>query len=186
MPALRRLAFISRTLAFLAPRPESQSLRVKAVLCSTAVALLLPPVLAQKVNQQKEIGSEQTNSTSLANLSIPKTETQASILKTYPTRSSSVSEDLASLRNPFSPPTGFGLSQASLAPIIKIKGFSGRGDTTRPVAFLSVNNASDTFYQIGQDVGNGYRIVSILPGEKRVIISNGMNRYDYKLKVLKP
>ena len=103
-------------------------------------------------------------------------------LKPYPSEPQSAARDLAESRNPFAAPTALGSAQGVPGPLISIKGFALSKDQSEPTVFLSVNQSQDLIYQIGQEVGNGYRIVSIQPPKKLVIISDGINRLDYVFK----
>ena len=103
-------------------------------------------------------------------------------LKPYPSELQSAARDLAESRNPFAAPTALGSAQGIPGPLISIKGFARSKDESKPTVFLSVNQSQDLIYQIGQEVGNGYRIVSIEPSKKLVIISDGINRLDYVFK----
>ena len=105
-----------------------------------------------------------------------------SVLKPYPNEIQTASKDLADLRNPFAPPAALGSTQGIAAPLITIKGFATSKFDPNPRAFLSINNSEDNEYQIGQDIGKGYRIVEIDPETQKVIVSDGINRYDYILK----
>ena len=110
------------------------------------------------------------------------TSNNPSILKPYPSDLQSASKDLAESRNPFTAPNALGSVQGVPGPAISIKGFALSKDKSKPTVFLSVNQSQDLIYQIGQEVGNGYRIVSIEPPTKLVVISDGINRLNYVLK----
>ena len=103
-----------------------------------------------------------------------------SVLKPYPIEIQTASEDLADLRNPFAPPTALGSAQGIPAPFITIKGFASNKDDER--AFLNINNSEDLEYAIGQEVGNGYRIVEIDPKIRTVSVSDGISRFSYMLR----
>ena len=82
-----------------------------------------------------------------------------SFLKPYPSEIQSRSEDLANLRNPFTAPSALGSAQGIPAPLIAIKGFAANMED--PKAFLNINNSEDYEYRIGQDVGNGYKLLKL-------------------------
>ena len=103
-------------------------------------------------------------------------------MRPYPVEIQAASKDLANLRNPFSPPTALGSAQGIAAPLITIKGFAANINDPNPKVFLNINNSEDNEYQIGQEVGGGYRIVGIEPKDQKIIVSDGINRYDYILK----
>ena len=103
-----------------------------------------------------------------------------SVLKPYPIEIQTATEDLADLRNPFAPPTALGSAQGIPAPFITIKGFASNKDDER--AFLNINNSEDLEYAIGQEVGNGYRIVEIDPKIRTVSVSDGISRFSYMLR----
>ena len=116
------------------------------------------------------------------NAPLTNSENNSSLLKPYPSDLQSAARDLAESRNPFSPPTAMGSVQGVPGPLISIKGFAQSKDESKPAVFLSINQSQDLIFQIGQEVGNGYRIVSIEPPTKSVIISDGINRLSYALK----
>ena len=103
-------------------------------------------------------------------------------LKPYPSDLQSAARDLAESRNPFAAPSALGSAQGVPGPLISIKGFARSKDESKPTVFLSINQSQDLIYQIGQEVGNGYRIVSIEPQTKSVVVSDGINRLEYVLK----
>lgn len=116
------------------------------------------------------------------NAPLTNSENNSSLLKPYPSDLQSAARDLAESRNPFAPPTAMGSVQGVPGPLISIKGFAQSKDESKPAVFLSINQSQDLIYQIGQEVGNGYRIVSIEPETKLLIISDGINRLSYVLK----
>ena len=103
-----------------------------------------------------------------------------SVLKPYPLEIQAASRDLANLRNPFAPPTSLGSAKGIPAPRISIKGFAG--SEYDPRVFLNINDSEDSEYQIGHDVGSGYRIVGINSTNQTIIISDGISRFNYTLK----
>jgi len=102
-------------------------------------------------------------------------------LNSYPSARMGLAPEMAIMRNPFTKPISTSLATVIPPPILEIKGFSVAGVGSKYV-FMSVDNSQDSQYRIGQEIGNGYRLTLINPSSQLIRISNGISRFEYKVK----
>ena len=143
-----------------------------ALFLAVAFMLLVSPSLTQALNKGLEKDAETKITTPIIN----KKETLIS-LSDYPSFEISAGSERASLRNPFSAQNSKDLRNLT-SPKIIVKGFGS--DQYQDTVFISLNNALDNEFTLGQQVGNGFRVSYISPTKGEIEISNGTQRIRHK------
>jgi len=113
----------------------------------------------------------------------PVVPTNSKGLNLYPDMNTRLTPEVSIVRNPFSSPSSARLDVSMPAPNISLKGFAGLSGLSQHV-FLSVDGARTYQFRVGQEIGNGFRIVAINSTAKNIIVSNGRSRFKYQLKDL--
>jgi len=104
-------------------------------------------------------------------------------LNSYPEMNIKLAPEVSIVRNPFASPSSATTDVSTPAPNISLKGFAGLGGLSQYV-FLSIDGAQTYQFRVGQEIGNGFRIVAINTNAKNIVVSNGKSRFKYQLKDL--
>ena len=99
-------------------------------------------------------------------------------LKDYPSNFEVNDMNKRLIRNPFEKPL-ISLKTTGNMPKINITGFA---TSTRGVSvFLKIGLGDEVSYKIGDEIGNGFKVIQINMPEKQVDISDGEEIYSYKI-----
>jgi len=102
-------------------------------------------------------------------------------LNSYPEMNIKLAPEVSIVRNPFASPSSVTTDASTPAPNISLKGFAGLAGSSQHV-FLSIDGAQTYQFRVGQEIGNGFRIVAINTTTRNIVVSNGKSRFKYQLR----
>ena len=101
-----------------------------------------------------------------------------SSLKDYPSNFEVNDMNKRLIRNPFEKPL-ISLKTTGNIPKINITGFAT--SISGVSVFLKIGLGDEESYKIGDEIGNGFKVIQINMPEKQVDISDGEEIYSYKI-----